>query len=116
MKRVFIRNMEAHAHIGVHGHEQGKSQPIRINVTLEVEDARDFADRLESVVDYEALAGRIHALLGTGHFNLAETLAERIADICFTDVRVSAARVSVEKLRVLPGAESAGVEIERTRN
>jgi dihydroneopterin aldolase len=115
MKRVFIRNMEAHAHIGVHGHEQGKSQPIRINVTLEVEDARDFADRLESVVDYEALAGRIHALLGTGHFNLAETLAERIADICFTDVRVSAARVSVEKLRVLPGAESAGVEIERKR-
>ena len=115
MKRVFIRNLEAHAHIGVHGHEQGKAQAIRINVSLEVEDAREFPDRLESVVDYEALAGRIHALLGTGHFNLAETLAERIAEICFADARVSAARVSVEKLRVLPGAESAGVEIERKR-
>jgi 7,8-dihydroneopterin aldolase/epimerase/oxygenase len=115
MKRVFIRNLEAYAHIGVHSHEQGKTQLIRINVDLDVEDAREFADKLESVVDYEALATRIHAILGTGHFNLAETLAERIAATCFEDARVRNARIRVEKLRVLPGAESAGVEIERER-
>jgi dihydroneopterin aldolase len=49
-----------------------------------------------------------------GHINLAETLAERIAAICFEDIRVLSARVRVEKLHAVPGAESAGVEIERS--
>ena len=46
---------------------------------------------------------------------LAETLAERIAIACFEDNRVLSARIRVEKLHAMPGAESAGVEIERTR-
>jgi dihydroneopterin aldolase len=43
-------------------------------------------------------------------------LAERIAEACFEDARVRSARVRVEKLHALPGAESAGVEIERQRS
>jgi dihydroneopterin aldolase len=68
------------------------------------------------VVDYEAIANKIRALVATGHINLAETLAERIAQACFEDARVKTARVRVEKLHALPGAESAGVEIERERS
>jgi dihydroneopterin aldolase len=101
------------AQIGIHGHERGHMQPVRINVDLAVEDAAAIEDRLDSVVDYEAITGSIRALIGVGHINLAETLAERIADACFRDARVKTARVSVEKLHALPGAESAGVEIER---
>ena len=32
IRHVFIRNLEVLAHIGVYGHEQGKLQPVRINV------------------------------------------------------------------------------------
>ncbi len=56
---------------------------------------------------------RIRDIVAAGHINLAETLAERIAEACFVDARVKTARVRVEKLHALPGAESAGVEIER---
>jgi dihydroneopterin aldolase len=42
-------------------------------------------------------------------------LAERIAAACFEDSRVKRARVRVEKLHAMPGAEAAGVEIERER-
>src|SRR5258708_38405073 len=79
---VFVRNLETLAHIGVHGHEQGKAQPVRINVDLGVEDTPVLDDRLEKVVDYEALTLRIRAIIAKGHFNLAETLAERIAEAC----------------------------------
>ncbi len=103
------------AHIGVYGHEQGKAQPVRINVDLAVEDVLEVEDKLERVVDYGAIAGKIRAIIDAGHINLAETLAERIAQACFDDVRVKTARVRVEKLHALPGAESGGVEIERTR-
>jgi len=113
IRHVFVRNLETLAHIGVHGHEQGKAQPIRINVDLAVADTPVVEDRLDMVVDYEAVTLKIRAIVAKGHFNLAETLAERIAAMCLEDGRVCRARVRVEKLHALPGAESGGVEIER---
>jgi len=115
VRHVFIRNLEVLAHIGIHGHERGKPQPVRINVDLAVEDTAALEDRLDSVVDYESITAKIRTLIMTGHINLAETLAERIAQACFEDGRVKIARIRVEKLYALPGAESAGVEIERHR-
>jgi dihydroneopterin aldolase len=113
IRHVFIRNLELIARIGIHGHEKGKPQPVRINLDLSVQEGARLEDRLENVVDYEAITEKIRAIIASGHINLAETLAERIADAAFEDRRVRAARVRVEKLHAVPGAESAGVEIER---
>ena len=111
---VLIRNLEVLARIGVHGHEHGKPQPVRINVALTTSmTATD--DRLENAVDYEAVSEKIRAIASDGHINLAETLAERIAATCLEDARVVRARIRVEKLHALAGAEAAGVEIERSR-
>jgi dihydroneopterin aldolase len=115
IRHVFIRNLELPAQIGVWRHEHGKEQPIRINVDLAVEDLIDLGDDLAKVVDYGAIENRIRALIAEGHVRLIETLAERIAAACFMDNRVKTARVRVEKLHALSNAESAGVEIERTR-
>ena len=113
LRQVFIRNLELLAHIGIHGHEQTKHQPVRINVDLAVEDTREVEDRLDRVVDYESITLRIRAIVARGHINLAETLAEAVAQACLEDPRVRCARIRVEKLHAVPGAESAGVEIER---
>ena len=115
IRHVFIRNLELPAQIGVYRHEVGKMQPVRINVDLAVEDLLDLSDDLAKVVDYGVIEGKIRAILAAGHVNLIETLAERIASACFDDARVRTARVRVEKLHALSAAESAGVEIERTR-
>ena len=111
--KVFIRNLELLTRIGVHGHEQGMPQPVRVNVELETNEiVRE--DRLDEVVDYEAVAQRIRNIVTSGHINLAETLAERIASTCLADGRVMRVRVRVEKLHALAGAEAAGVEIDRS--
>ena len=115
IRHVFIRNLELLAHIGVYRQEEGRRQPVRINVDLAVEDVIAVEDKLEKVVDYASIEQRIRAIIAKGHINLAETLAERIAETSFDDPRVKSARVRVEKLHALSNAESAGVEIERTR-
>ena len=115
IRHVFIRNLELPAQIGVWRHEHGKQQPVRINVDLAVEDLIDLGDDLAKVVDYGVIEDKIRGIIGEGHIRLIETLAERIAAACFDDQRVKIARVRVEKLHALPNAESAGVEIERTR-
>ncbi|HEX5279582.1 MAG TPA: dihydroneopterin aldolase [Micropepsaceae bacterium] len=111
---VLIRNLEILARIGVHGHEHGKPQPVRINVVLTAKQA-PADDRLEHAIDYEAVTEKIRAIAAAGHINLAETLAERIASSCMEDPRVVRARIRVEKLHALAGAEAAGVEVDRSR-
>jgi dihydroneopterin aldolase len=110
--KIFIRDLELLARIGIHGHEQGMPQPVRINVELEAE-ASPRHDTAEEVVDYETIANMTREIIASGHINLAETLAERIAGACLSDKRVLKARIRVEKLHALQGAEAAGVEIER---
>jgi dihydroneopterin aldolase len=107
-----MSNRRVLARIGVHGHEQGKPQPVRINVWLTGE-VDSSGDTMANAIDYEAVADKIRGIVAAGHINLAETLADRIAVLCLEDKRVTRARVRVEKLHALPGAAAAGVEIER---
>jgi dihydroneopterin aldolase len=114
IRHVFVRDLELEANIGVHRHEKGKLQPVRINVDLTVEELDgELGDKLANVVDYEAVVRGIKEILADGHLNLVETLAEKVAAHCLTDGRVKVARVRIEKLKVLPEAQSVGVEIER---
>jgi 7,8-dihydroneopterin aldolase/epimerase/oxygenase len=120
LRHVFLRDMVLHASIGVHPHEYVKSQRIRINVDLGVEDDALIAglpvgpDELARVVDYEKVASRVRSLVERGHVRLAETMAERIAQVCLQDRRVRSARIRVEKLDIFADSLSAGVEIERS--
>ena len=67
------------------------------------------------MVDYERVANAVRDLIAAGHVKLVETLAEQVAQVCLADPRVQTARVRVEKLDILPEAESVGVEVERGR-
>lgn len=113
--RVFIRDLVLTARIGVHPHEHLADQRIRINLELTVADQGPVEDDLEKVVNYSDLMSGIRAVVGTGHVNLVETLAERIAAMCLGDDRVETARVRIEKLDVFPETDGVGVEIERHR-
>lgn len=115
-RHVFVRDLELDALIGVHTHERGTTQPIRVNIDLTVrEDKGPLDDDLSSVVDYEQVVKKVRAIVDAGHLNLVETLAERIAMVSFDDPRVMVARVRIEKLKAIASAASVGVEIERRR-
>ena len=114
IRHVFLRDMLLHLSIGVYAHEHDKTQRVRINVDLGVsEQPGDQSDRLGRVLDYEALAQRVRDIATSGHVQLVETLAERIAQDCLRDARVRSARVRVEKLDVFADMWAAGVEVER---
>ncbi|HEX7776906.1 MAG TPA: dihydroneopterin aldolase [Parvibaculum sp.] len=114
IRHVFVRDLLLDAHIGVYAHEQGRTQPIRVNVDLTVSEAA-HGDDLARVVNYKTVVDNIKALVDSGHLNLVETLAEHIAAQCLEDERVTVARIRIEKLAAIPNAESVGVEIERAK-
>ncbi len=116
MRHVFLRDMVLQGRIGVHPHEHGRVQRLRVNVDLAVEEPAGGAERdeLSLVVDYARLARTVRETVAAGHVKLVETLAERIAGASFFDRRIRRVRVRVEKLDVFEDAASVGVEIERS--
>ncbi len=114
--RVYVRDFILPANIGVHDSERNGPQRVRINVDLQVDEgAAPLDDDIAKVYSYEKIIDGVRAIIAGGHINLVETLAERIALLCFEDRRVTRARVAVDKLDVEPDAAALGIEIERTR-
>lgn len=113
-RRVFVKDLVVEALIGIHRHEKDGRQRVRINLTMEViEGDQPAQDRLSDVVCYEDVVTAVRGIVGAGHINLVESLAELIAGHCLKDQRVKKVQVRVEKLDVFADASSVGVEIER---
>jgi 7,8-dihydroneopterin aldolase/epimerase/oxygenase len=114
-RRVFIRDLEIMASIGVFEVEHRYEQRIVVSVDLDVDDTYDGTERLADVVDYSQVVARIETIAQAGHVKLIETLAERFAETCLADKRVQVARIRIEKPDIMRNCRSVGIEIERRR-
>ena len=68
------------------------------------------------MVCYEDVVKKIRGIVNSGHINLVETLAERIAASILMDKRIDIVKVCVEKLDIISDAASVGIEIARKRH
>ena len=113
-RRVFVRDLEVMASIGVYEHEKRYEQRIIVSVELMVRDDYDGkSDALAEVLDYAQIVEIIQEIVGKQHMNLIETLAEQIARRCLENSDVYAVKVKIEKPDPFPAARSVGIEIER---
>jgi dihydroneopterin aldolase len=114
MTKVFVTGLKVQAEIGVYKHEIGRVQPLVVDVELDVPTAG--AGRLSETLNYETILDAARDIASQGHIELVETFAERLARACLADLRVTRARVRVEKpLALAPDAVGAGVEITLVR-
>ena len=106
--RIFVRQLAVEAEIGLYEHEYGRTQPLVLDVELEL--APLAFERLGGIVNYENVGLWAREVAASGHIELLETFTERVAVACMRDPRVLSARVRVEKPQALAPAV-AGVEI-----
>ena len=66
-------------------------------------------------VCYNQISLIIKEIVNSGHTILLETLAEKIFQECFKNNRIETIKIRLEKLDAIDDAESAGIEIERSR-
>ncbi|MCI5045993.1 MAG: dihydroneopterin aldolase [Aquisalinus sp.] len=111
---VFVRDLQLDAFIGAYEEEMGQSQPVIINIEMQVEEpSNPVSDQLEDVVCYNRLVRGIEDIISAGHIRLVETLAERIAAMCLAHPMGLSARIRVDKPNAIAEAAGAGVEIIR---
>jgi 7,8-dihydroneopterin aldolase/epimerase/oxygenase len=116
-RRVFVHRLELMASVGIFEVEKRYEQRILVSVDLDVIDDYDgISDRLDAVLDYGLVVEAARAIVAQRHFNLIETLAERIAEACLADGRVAWVRVAIEKPDIVPNCSAVGIAIERRRS
>ena len=119
--RVLVRDLVLGVQIGVWKREKNIEQRVRINVELLAAKSGPLlgsearTGRRDRILRYDTVVSGIRRIIAEGHFDLCETLAERIAELCLENKRVRTVRIRVEKLDVYPDAASVGAEIERHR-
>jgi dihydroneopterin aldolase len=110
---VFVRDLVIPVEIGAYDFERGRTQRVRFNVDVDVARASLGGDDMRAIFSYDVVLDAIKMILASGHIELVETIAERLADLVLRHERVQAVSVQIEKLDVAPG--SVGVRIRRER-
>ncbi len=114
---IFLNDFMIDANIGVYKHEKTRSQPLRINIIAKVKNPKKINDdKLYSVVCYNQISKKIKKIIKSGHTILLEKLAEKIFLECFKNKRIQTMKIRLEKLDAIQEAESAGIEVERSRS
>jgi len=106
---ITLRAMRFHALVGILPHEKTNAQPIEIDLVVSIGPGED-------VVDYRRLYDVVAAVVGAGHIDFLEDIAEMVADSSFqASTRVSRTRVAVRKPHVSLGGPLAYAEVRIDR-
>jgi dihydroneopterin aldolase len=114
---IFIHGLRIDANIGVHAHEKGRTQPLKLDAELQIADTRfrPARDKLAEVFDYQTLRAAMIEVVRDGHIHLLETLANRVIDRLLAMPDVMAVRVRVHKYTAFDDVEEVGVEVTRRK-
>jgi 7,8-dihydroneopterin aldolase/epimerase/oxygenase len=112
-RKLFLRDFEVQARIGIHEFEQAAPQRLLINVDLYVplKNSLPKQDQIHNVVDYDFIRGVVHQRIAQGHINLQETLCDDVLATLLQHPLVHAARVSTCKPDVYADCAAIGVEV-----
>lgn len=115
--KIYLRNIRADILIGINPEERINKQPVSVNVTLITDcSAAAASDDISDAVDYSIIHDDIVSHLHNTHYDLIETLAEKISAICLSEKAVKECIVCIDKPEALGYADSVAVEVHRTQN
>ena len=114
MDKIFVSDFLKEVEIGAFQSERGCTQRVKFNVSLNLAPlCVEFDDDVDKILSYEIITDAINLELSRQRFNLLETLAEKVADRCLQEPRVTRVEVKIEKLDRIPG--SLGIHISRDK-
>ena len=107
-RKILINNLIIQASIGVSEHEKQNQQKIIVNVELLLSnDSEPKHDNLESTQDYSQFRKCLVDIIQSQHFQLLETLVEKIHSTLMINTYVIGARVNISKPNIFNDCEVA---------
>jgi dihydroneopterin aldolase len=116
MNQLFLRELRLEAKVGIYKRERVTSQPIALDLEIELPNARAFATgKVADTIDYAVVVARLRDELEARRFGLVEELAEFVARLLLDEFGAARVRLSVAKLGIMKDVGRVGVTIERRR-
>lgn len=115
MDKIFIRNLEVEAIIGIYDWEREVRQLISINLELSFDISKaGKSDNIKDALNYKEISKTIIKLVEGSKSKLLEHLVEKVAKTILENFPVSSVVVTAEKPGALRGSQSVGITIERS--
>jgi len=117
-RRIIFSQLALDARIGILEHELRATQPLHIDVELDVNITQPVRDQnIQTVLDYRLLRNAIVEECTETHVNLLETLTEQVAERLFREFPdVSRIKLRIGKPSAFSDCAAVSIEIERNRN
>jgi len=113
--RLIVRDFRVSMAIGIFECDRDRTEPLLINMEVDVRLPENWqADSYDRVLGYDKLVDMARKLTSSGHLNLVETLAEKLAEGCFAWPQVEKVKIRIEKPEIFDDCV-VGVEISRKR-
>ena len=116
-KKVLIKELILNIKLGYFDFEKEKPQKVKFSLEVNYKDKKPTNDKdLKSIVNYDKLVRLVKKLVKNRHYNFLETLAEDIFDELFKDKRIDKIVLKIEKLEIIKGCSSVGIQISKKRS
>ena len=113
--KLELNGIDVDCVIGERPDERTRTQRLRVDVALTIDDKVAETDELADTVDYATLTEEIRMALVEAKCRMIERAAKVVCDLCLADPKVSAAKVRVTKSGAIEHLESAAAVIEASK-
>ncbi len=113
MRSIYLDRLRVLASVGILEHELAAKQPLFISISVVLADADLIPqiDQVTHVLDYRHLRNAALEEIETGHINMLETLAGRIAKRLLAHDVVTEVKIRVDKPSIFTDCDSVAVEV-----
>ena len=116
-KKVLINELILDLKLGFYDFEKINAQKVKFSLEIDYQDKKPSNDKdIKSIVNYSKIVRIIKKLVKNKHYNFLETLAEDVFDMLFKDKRIGKIMLKIEKLEILKGCSSVGIQISKIRS
>ena len=116
-KKVLINELILDLKLGYYDFEKINAQKVKFSLEIDYQDKKPSNDKdIKSIVNYSKIVRIIKKLVKSKHYNFLETLAEDVFDVLFKDKRIGKIMLKIEKLEILKGCSSVGIQISKIRS
>ena len=116
-KKILINELVLDLKLGYYDFEKINAQKVKFSLEIDYQDKKPSNDKdIKSIVNYSKIVRIIKKLVKNKHYNFLETLAEDIFDLLFKDKRIAKIMLKIEKLEILKGCSSVGIQISKIRS
>jgi 7,8-dihydroneopterin aldolase/epimerase/oxygenase len=114
-RRIFVRHFALPVSIGFLPEEQLAKQRVifDIDVFVPIALTTPAHDQASEVIDYDFIRRRVVELAQSQHFNLQETLLDRVVTLLLDKPGVIAVRAVTQKPDIYPDDMTVGIEVFR---